>query len=467
MKKWKGPFRKKLDPEALRFSSSLATDKRLAEEDIKGSLAHVEMLGARRIIAPADARRIARALERIRKEIALGKAKWLDRPGTGRLVAEDIHMAIEARLTDLVGPVGGKLHTARSRNDQVALDLRLYLRRAVTDTLRTIRELQRTLLKKAEQYRTIIMPGYTHLQRAQPVLLAHHLVAYIEMLERDGSRFADCRERAALSPLGAAALGGTSFAIDREQVARRLALRGAEANSIDAVSDRDSLIEFAGASAITLMHLSRLAEELLLWSSTEWRFAEIGDAFTTGSSIMPQKRNPDIAELVRGKSGRVYGDLVALLTVMKSLPLAYNRDMQEVKEPFFDAADTLISSLHVMARMMRTVRFDARRFEAELNGDALLATELADYLVRKNVPFREAHGIVGEIALRAREKGCSLGELPLSEFTRRSRAFGKDVSKLLEARASVERKRSAGSTSPLEVARALRHWKSRLSRHVA
>ncbi|HUI64624.1 MAG TPA: argininosuccinate lyase, partial [Bacteroidota bacterium] len=386
MKKWRGPFRENLDPEALRFSSSLATDKRLAEEDIQGSLVHVEMLGARQIIAPREARRIARALKRVRTEIASGKATWLDREGTGRLVAEDIHMAIEARLTDLVGPLGGKLHTARSRNDQVALDLRLYLRRAVSDTLGTIRELQRALLKKAERYRTLIMPGYTHLQRAQPVLLAHHLIAYLEMLERDKTRFVDCRERAAFSPLGAAALGGTSFAIDRDRVARRLGLRGAEPNSIDAVSDRDALIEFVGASAITMMHLSRIAEELVLWSSSEWRFAEIGDAFTTGSSIMPQKRNPDVAELVRGKSGRVYGDLVALLTVMKSLPLAYNRDMQEVKEPLFDAADTLVSSLRVMARMMRTVHFDARRFESELNGDALLATELADYLVRKKVP---------------------------------------------------------------------------------
>jgi argininosuccinate lyase len=307
------------------------------------------------------------------------------------------------------------------------------------------------------------MPGYTHLQRAQPVLLAHHLLAYVEMFERDRERFLDCRKRAALSPLGAAALAGTSFPIDRRRTARMLGMDGIVLNSIDAVSDRDVLVEFISAAAITMMHASRIAGELVMWTSSEWHFAQIGESFTTGSSIMPQKKNPDMAELIRGKTGRVYGDLMALLTVMKGLPLAYNRDMQEDKEPLFDAADTVTASLDILARMMATVSFDPGRFEDELNGDQLLATELADYLVRKGIPFREAHGIVGDLVARCAEKGCSLGELPLREYIRRSSAFSRDVSSLLDARTSLSMKQSAGSTSPKEVAKALRLWNKRLS----
>ena len=413
------------------------------------------MLASRKIVSRAEARKITRALETIRREVAAGRAKWLSiEDAAGRFTAEDIHMAIERRLIALTGGVGGKLHTARSRNDQVALDTRLYLRGRIDTVTVLLRAVQRAFVAKAEAFRDVIMPGYTHLQRAQPVLLAHHLLAYVEMFERDRERFIDCRKRAALSPLGAAALAGTSFPIDRHRTARALGMEGIVANSIDAVSDRDALLEFISAAAITMMHASRIAEELVLWTSKEWRFAEIGESFTTGSSIMPQKKNPDMAELIRGKTGRVYGDLMALLTVMKGLPLAYNRDMQEDKEPLFDASDTLTASLDVLALMMATVTFDEGRFEDELNGDQLLATELADYLVRKGIPFRDAHGIVGGLVALCAERGCSLGELPLREYTNRSTAFTRDVSLLLDARTSLSMKKSAGSTSPEEVAKA-------------
>jgi argininosuccinate lyase len=464
MKQWKGRFREPLDPHALRFSSSLEIDRRLADEDIEGSIAHIGMLAAQKIVSGSDARKITRALQTIRREVASGRARWLRiDAGSGRFTAEDIHMAVERRLIALRGGVGGKLHTARSRNDQVALDTRLFLRGRIDSIAVLLRSVQRAFVGKAQAYRDVIMPGYTHLQRAQPILLAHHLLAYVEMFERDRERFLDCRKRVVLSPLGAAALAGTSFPIDRERTARALGMAGIVANSIDAVSDRDVLVEFISAAAITMMHASRIAEEMVLWTSREWHFAEIGESFTTGSSIMPQKKNPDMAELIRGKTGRVYGDLIALLTVMKGLPLAYNRDMQEDKEPLFDAADTVTASLDVLARMMATVTFDAGRFEDELNGDQLLATELADYLVRKGIPFREAHGIVGDIVALCAERSCSLGELPLREYTRRSSAFSRDVALLLDARTSLTMKQSAGSTSPSEVAKALRLWKKRLS----
>jgi argininosuccinate lyase len=289
-------------------------------------------------------------------------------------------------------------------------------------------------------------------------------MAYVEMFERDRERFAECRSRANRSPLGAAALAGTSFPIDRQRVARRLKFAGVVENSIDAVSDRDAVVEFIGAAAITMMHASRIAEELVLWSSREWRFAEIGEEFTTGSSIMPQKKNPDVAELVRGKTGRVYGDLVAILTTMKGLPLAYNRDMQEDKEPLFDAASTVTASVDILARMIPGVVFDAQRFERELSNDFLMATEVADYLARKGVPFREAHGIVGDLVALCQERGVSLGDLPFREYAKRSGAFGRDIAEVLDARASLSMKKSSGSTSPVEVGKALRRWKKTLAR---
>jgi argininosuccinate lyase len=464
VKKPHGRFRVPLDPEALTFSTSLPVDRRLYREDIAGTIAHVTMLGRQRILPAAEVRHLVAALRLILKEIETGRFVPEMKPrGRNRMAADDIHMAIEQRLREKLGPKAGAVHTARSRNDQVALDERLYLRTTTTEAIAALKAMQRALVSLARGHDDVVMPGYTHLQRAQPILLAHHLLAYVEMLERDGERFSGMLPRISRSPLGAAALAGTSFPIDRHFSAALLGFDGIVDNSIDAVAGRDMLIEFIAACAIVMMHLSRLGEELVLWSSQEWRFAAIGDAFTTGSSIMPQKKNPDIAELVRGKTGRVYGDLMALLTVMKGLPLAYNRDMQEDKEPLFDAADTVLASLRVMERMLQTVTFDRKRFEAELDGDPLLATELADYLVRRGVPFRTAHGIAGEIVRDRAEGGNSLSGMTLHDFRRYAKEFDGDVLSLLSPGTSLNAKRSSGSTSPKEVHAALRRWERRLS----
>ena len=465
MKHARGRFRAPLDPAALTYSTSLPVDRQLYREDIAGSVAHVTMLARQGIVPAADARRIVAALREIEKEIAAGRLSLeARRRGRNRLGADDIHMAIEQRLREKLGPRAGAVHTARSRNDQVALDERLYLRRKVAETVDGLRSLQRAFVTLARRYEDVIMPGYTHLQRAQPLLLAHHLLAYVEMLQRDVERFRGMLPRINRSPLGAAALAGTSFPIDRHVVADLLGMDGIVENSVDAVSDRDALIEFVGACAIVMMHLSRCGEELVIWSSQEWCFVSIGDAFTTGSSIMPQKKNPDIAELVRGKTGRVYGDLMALLTVMKGLPLAYNRDMQEDKEFLFDAADTVASSLGVMAKMLRTVKFRRDRFDAELEGDPLLATEIADYLVGRGMPFRTAHGITGEIVRACGDAGRALSTLTLKEFRHYAKEFDRGVLALLSPRASLAAKRSRGSTSPAEVRSALTRWESRLRR---
>jgi argininosuccinate lyase len=438
-------------------------DRRLYNEDIDGSLAHVAMLAKQKIIPASDAAAIRKGLRAIRRELASGKVSFNGVVTSGkRFAAEDIHMAIEERLRAKIGARGGKLHTGRSRNDQVALDERLYLRRTIDETIPLLRTLQKALVRTAAKNESVIMPGYTHLQRAQPVLLAHHLLAYVAMFDRDADRLRDLRRRVNRSPLGAGALAGTPHAIDRIAVARALFFDGIVENSIDAVSDRDGLLEFLSVCAIIMMHLSRLAEECVLWSSTEWSFMEMGESFATGSSIMPQKRNPDMAELVRGKTGRVYGNLVALLTVMKGLPLAYNRDMQEDKEPLFDSARTVADSLHVMAGMIASVRFRKDRFDAELQNDSLLATELADYLVRKSVPFRRAHEIVGSIARHSAEAKIPLSRLPLSVYRSYTTEFEADLYLVLDARKSLVRKKSLGSTSPRSVHSALRRWEKRL-----
>lgn len=458
---WNGRFRTRLDPRALKFSSSLQVDKRLYQEDIEGSLAHVAMLAKQRIISKRDAAKIAKALREIRGEIESGKLSFDSLPSHGqRFVAEDIHMGIENRLIQKIGDPGGKLHTARSRNDQIALDERLFLRNSILVICKHIRGLQTACLHKAEQYKTVMMPGYTHLQRAQPILLAHHLLAYISMLERDHERFQDCFRRVNRSPLGAGALAGTSFPIDRRYTARKLGFDSIIENSIDAVSDRDVQIEFLSCCAITMMHLSRYAEELVLWNSEEWGFAEINDSFTTGSSIMPQKRNPDIAELVRGKTGRVYGDLLALLTVMKGLPLAYNRDMQEDKGPIFDAADTAADCLNIFSLMLSKVRFNRTWYDGE--ADLLLATELADYLVRKGLPFRKAHSITGKIVQHCLRKKVSFKDIPFETYQRYSKQFKKDIYQIFDVRASIELKNSEGSTSTKEVTKAIKAWKQKL-----
>jgi argininosuccinate lyase len=461
MKRPDGRFGKALDPAALMFSSSLSVDGRLYREDIRGSLAHVAMLARQRIIPRRDAIRIRKALQVILGGIQKGTIDLARSGGDGRFMSEDVHMAIEARVRTIAGKVGGKLHTGRSRNDQVALDERLFLVGAGAVILASVRSLQRALVRQAKRTRDVIAPGYTHLQHAQPILLAHHLLAYVSMLDRDHGRFADALRRARVSPLGAGALAGSSLPLDRRFVARELRLDGIVGNSIDAVSDRDALIEFAAACSITMMHLSRFAEDLVLWSSQEWGFVTIGDGFTTGSSLMPQKRNPDMAELVRGKSGRVYGDLIALLTIMKGLPLAYNRDLQEDKEPLFDAVDTTVASLDIMTRMLGSVRFRRDRWEGMM-GDAMVSTDLADYLVRKGIPFRDAHSAVGTLVGVSERSGVPLARLSLGEFRRCHRAFAGDVYLLFDPRTSVEMKQTEGSTSPSEVAKTIRRWERRL-----
>ena len=463
MKKSGGRFRKQLHPVALKFSSSLNFDRELYAEDIQGSIAHAEMLAKQKIITSSESRKIQARLNVIRKEIESGRFSFIATPGkSDRFATDDIHMAIEQRLIEKIGDVGGKLHTARSRNDQIALDERLYLRKQILTISSLIKSLQSSLVKKAERYIGVIMPGYTHLQRAQPILLAHHLLAYVSMLEGDRERLGDCQKRAELSPLGAGALAGTSFPIDRRFVAKRLNFRGVIENSIDAVSDRDVQIEFLSACAVIMMHLSRFGEEVVLWNSDEWQFIEIADDFSTGSSIMPQKKNPDIAELVRGKTGRVYGNLFALLTIMKGLPLAYNRDMQEDKPAIFDAASTVSQSVRIFDLMFRSAKFNRTRFIEDLDGNPLLATELADYLVRKGLPFRKAHDITGGIVRKSLAEKTNLTRWPLKEYQRFSPLFKMDLYRLLTAQGSVNMKKSLGSTSPSEMRRSIGSWKKRL-----
>lgn len=440
---------------ALRFSQSIDIDGRLFREDVAGSIAHVTMLAKRGIISTKEARAIARGLKEIRQEIERGQVEFDP-------AAEDIHMAIEGRLIAKLGPTGGRLHTARSRNDQIALDERLWLRGTIDRLSERIRALQRALVDQAERHAATLMPGYTHLQRAQPVLLGHHLLAYVSMLDRDRERLQDCRRRANRSPLGSAALAGTSFPIDRAEVARELGFDGIVENSIDGVGDRDFLIEFVSSVAIATIHLSRLSEELVIWSTTEFNFVELSDSYTTGSSIMPQKKNPDMAELVRGKSGRVYGDLMALLTIMKGLPLAYNRDMQEDKEPAFDAADTLDGSLAIMEGMIAGARFNAERMATAAAGGFSTATEIADYLVRNGLPFRKAHEVAGRIVTHCVERQCELFDLDLSTLRTFSPLFQSDIAPYLHPETSVVKRTSAGSASYREVKLQIRRWRKRL-----
>jgi len=452
---WNSRFTKSLNEKALKFSSSIDVDGKLYSEDIDGSKAHVQMLVKKKIVSSKDGKAILKSLEEIRKEISSGKLKLDWRK-------EDIHSLIEDRLVEKIGERGKRLHTARSRNDQVALDGRLYMRKEIVQLIKLTQTLQRTLLKKAEQHKNSIMPGYTHLQRAQPILFAHHLLAYVSMLERDVERLNDCIKRANKSPLGAAALAGTNLPIDREYSAKLLGMNGVVENSLDAVSSRDVMIELISSCSIIMMHLSRLCEELVLWSSQEFSFAVFDDSFSTGSSLMPQKKNPDIAELIRGKVGRVYGSLFGLLTVMKSLPLAYNRDMQEDKVHLFEAVDTTKDCLHLTSELLKHARFNKNRFEKELDGDLLISTDLVDYLVRKNIPFRKAHNFVGNVVAVCVDQGKKLNELSLAEYKKISPKFEKDIFKLLTAQKSVQNKKSQGSTSPQEVEKQLKYWKNKL-----
>lgn len=443
-KPWSGRFGLTTDEMMVRFSSSIDFDQRLYPYDIEGSIAHCKMLAKCKIIKKSESAKIVGGLKKILKEFATGRFK-LD------VNLEDIHMNIERRLIQLVGPVGGKLHTARSRNDQVCLDTRLYLRAEIDEIQKLIVQLSKTLLGLAKKHIDKIMPGYTHLQRAQPVLLAHHLLAHLEMIQRDRERMSEIRKRVNVMPLGSAALAGTNFPIDREYTARLLKFPEISHNSMDAVSDRDFIIEFCSAAALLMMHLSRFCEEIIIWSSSEFNFMELSDAFTTGSSIMPQKKNPDAAELIRGKTGRVYGHLTGLLTLMKALPLAYNKDLQEDKEPLFDTADTVKMSLAVFNGMIKTAKFKIPT-PAQLGAEGFLtATDMADYLALKGVPFREAHEITGKTVALCIQKGQALEQLSLKELKKISGKFDKKIFDYISIERSVQRKNVYGGTAKKKV----------------
>jgi argininosuccinate lyase len=455
-KLWGGRFTGSTDALVERFTGSVDFDKRLYHYDIAGSIAHARMLAHVGVLTPSERDAIVRGLEDIEAEIDAGRFTW-------RTELEDVHMNIEAQLTQRIGEVGKKLHTARSRNDQVATDLRLYLRDGVDALLGAIRELQQVLLAVAEREADTIMPGFTHLQVAQPVTFGHHLLAWFEMLLRDGARLRDARTRINVLPLGSAALAGTTYPIDRAYTAELLGFDGISENSLDAVSDRDFAIEFTAACALVMTHLSRMSEELVLWSSPIFGFVELADAYCTGSSIMPQKKNPDVPELVRGKSARVHGQLVTLLTLMKAQPLAYNRDNQEDKEPVFDALDTTLASLRVYAGLIATLQVRRERLaQAAVQGYAT-ATDLADYLVRKGVPFRDAHEIVGRAVRHAIERGCDLAQLELDALKRFSAKIDADVYQVLTADGSVQARRHVGGTAPVQVRAAIERARARLA----
>ncbi len=447
MSQIRGRFKKNADKLVESYTASVQFDKRLYPYDVAGSIAHARMLTRQGIIAEEEARTIVDGLNSIKEEIEQGKFEF-------KPELEDIHMNIEARLIEKVGEVGGKLHTARSRNDQIALDIRLFTRDAIGDAIKGIRELQDALVTLAEANKGTVIPGYTHLQRAQPVLLAHHLLAYFEMLQRDIGRFQDCYQRINTMPLGSGALAGVSYEIDREFLARELGFDQPTQNSMDAVSDRDFLLEYEAAASICMMHLSRLAEEVILWSSAEFGFIELDDAYATGSSIMPQKKNPDVAELARGKTGRVYGNLMALLTTMKGLPLAYNKDMQEDKEGFFDTADTLLASLEIMTGMISTVQIKAENTAQAIQQGYLLATDLADYLVKKGEPFRTAHDIVARLVSYASGQDKTLDMLSLEAYKQFSQLFEEDVYSIT-VESSLAARDNIGGTAPKRVEQAL------------
>ncbi len=454
-KLWAGRFNQPTDAFVEAFTASVEFDQRLAPEDIRGSIAHATMLARQGILTEAERDAIVEGLEAIREEIRAGHFSW-------SVGLEDVHMNIEAALTERIGEAGKKLHTGRSRNDQVATDVRLWLRGEIAAIRGEIRRLQRNLLELAEREAETILPGFTHLQTAQPVTFGHHMMAWFEMLERDHERLGDCSRRMNRCPLGAAALAGTTFPIDRDFTARELGFDGPCANSLDAVSDRDFAIEFAAAASLLMMHLSRMSEELVIWSSAQFGFVTLSDAFCTGSSIMPQKKNPDVPELVRGKSGRVFGHLFGLLTLMKSQPLAYNKDNQEDKEPLFDAVDQLKGCLKVFAEMVPEITCNRQAMrEAALKGFAT-ATDLADYLVRKGVPFRDAHEVVGKAVALCVERGCDLADLSLEELRGFHDAIGADVFQYLTLEGSVAARDHFGGTAPRQVRRAIAAARERL-----
>ncbi len=447
-KLWGGRFTKNTDQLVEAYTASISFDKELADEDIQGSLAHVTMLGKCGILPLKDVDKIKEGLHNVQGKIRRGEMEY-------SVSDEDIHMNIEKTLIEEIGPVGGKLHTGRSRNDQVATDMHLYLRKRVTEMVDLLIKLQEALIGQAKVNMETILPGYTHLQRAQPILFAHHMMAYVSMLQRDVERLQDSYKRINALPLGAGALAGTTFPIDREFVAKQLGFERIYENSLDAVSDRDFILEFLAGSSILMMHLSRMCEELVLWSSTEFGFIELDDAFCTGSSIMPQKKNPDVAELVRGKTGRVYGNLMGLLTVLKSLPLAYNKDMQEDKEGMLDTVATLQGALQLMAPMVATMKVNRERMRQAVNQDFSNATDIADYLVNKGMPFRQAHEVIGKLVLYCIQNGKFLLDLTIEEYHEFSKLFAADIFEVLQPEHVVNARNVLGGTAAEQVQAAI------------
>ncbi|MDA0782541.1 MAG: argininosuccinate lyase [Rickettsiales bacterium] len=452
---WGGHFDNGPSEIMEKINESISFDKKLYEYDIKGSIAHCDMLVKKKILTQPEGKMIVKGLNQIKKEIYRGKFVF-------KTQLEDIHMNIESRLHDIIGDVAGKLHTARSRNDQVATDFRLYVRDALDVTEATLKNLQKALIKRANEHSSTIMPGFTHLQTAQPVTLGHHLMAYVEMFGRDRSRVKDARNRMNECPLGAAALAGTSFPIDRKATAKSLDFKCATANSIDSVSDRDFALEFLSTASIISMHLSRLAEEVVIWSSADFNFIKLSDAFTSGSSIMPQKRNPDAAELVRAKSGRIYGSLFALLTVMKGLTLTYSKDMQEDKEPVFDAAENLSLCINAMAGMITDMNVNKEKMKEAAGRGYSTATDLADWLVQNlGIPFRQCHSIAGRVVKLAEERGCKLEEIPLEDMQQIEPKITEGILKVLSVESSVKSRTSYGGTSPENVEKAIKEAKKK------
>jgi argininosuccinate lyase len=452
-KLWGGRFSQPTNKFVEEFTASIDFDKRLYHQDIRGSIAHARMLGKQGIIPMADVESIVHGLQRILEQIEEGKFDF-------SVSLEDIHMNIESRLSAKIGEAGKRLHTGRSRNDQVALDIRLYLRDEIVEVSAYLDLLIDSLLFQAESNLEVIMPGYTHLQTAQPILFSHHMLAYVEMFTRDKGRMEDCLKRADVLPLGAGALAGTTFPIDREHVAELLDFPAVTRNSLDSVSDRDFALEFMSASSILMMHLSRFSEELILWSTSEFRFIDLSDGFCTGSSIMPQKKNPDVPELVRGKTGRVYGNLMALLTVMKALPLAYNKDMQEDKEPLFDTIDTVKGSLKIFADMIREMRVNGATMRSAAAKGFSTATDVADYLVRKGMAFRDAHEVVGKAVAYCLTHGKDLPELTMDEWRAFSDMIGEDIYDSITLEASVNARAATGGTARECVEREIERVKS-------
>lgn len=452
-KAWSGRFSEPVDAFVLRYTASVDFDKRMAMADIDGSLAHAAMLTKVGVISQQDLDDIRRGMAQIRQEIERGEFAW-------QLELEDVHLNIEARLTALIGDAGKRLHTGRSRNDQVATDIRLYVRGELDQIVSRLEHLQDVLVHQAERGADIIMPGFTHMQVAQPVTFGHHMLAYVEMFERDRERLLDLRHRINRSPLGAAALAGTTYPIDREYSAQLLGFEAVAQNSLDAVSDRDFAVEFCAAASLIMMHISRLSEELIIWMSQRFSFIKLPDRFTTGSSIMPQKKNPDVPETARGKSGRVYGDLISLLAVMKGTPLAYNKDFQEDKEPLFDAIDTVKDTLRAFCDMMAGVEPQPKTMMAACQAGFPTATDLADYLVRHGVPFRTAHDIVGQVVREAAQRECGLEELPLDVLQSFSPVIGDDVYAVLTLEGSVKARNHLGGTAPNQVKAQVERWKA-------